>query len=88
MNLATIIGTHPANDAALRIGEDVVTYGELRHDVGALRGGLTALGEEMPCNVLADEILTPGDGQIRALISVGVPWPSAAIRPNHAASAG
>ena len=44
MNLATIIGTHPANDAALRIGEDVVTYGELRHDVGALRGGLTALG--------------------------------------------
>jgi anaerobic selenocysteine-containing dehydrogenase len=33
--------------------------------------GLTQLGEEMPCNVLADEILTPGDGQIRALIVVG-----------------
>lgn len=33
--------------------------------------GLTALGEEMPCNVMADEILTPGDGQIKALIVVG-----------------
>ncbi len=29
------------------------------------------LGVEMPCNVLADEILTPGEGQVRALISVG-----------------
>ncbi|MEM8725761.1 MAG: molybdopterin dinucleotide binding domain-containing protein, partial [Pseudomonadota bacterium] len=29
------------------------------------------LGFEMPCNVMADEILTPGEGQIRALISVG-----------------
>ncbi|MEM8825884.1 MAG: molybdopterin-dependent oxidoreductase [Pseudomonadota bacterium] len=33
--------------------------------------GLTALGEEMPCNVLADEILTPGAGQVRALINIG-----------------
>jgi anaerobic selenocysteine-containing dehydrogenase len=33
--------------------------------------GLTALGQEMPCNVLADEILTPGEGQLRALINVG-----------------
>jgi anaerobic selenocysteine-containing dehydrogenase len=32
---------------------------------------LTHLGLEMPCNVLADEILTPGEGQIRALICVG-----------------
>jgi anaerobic selenocysteine-containing dehydrogenase len=32
---------------------------------------LTALGQEMPCNVLADEILTPGEGQVRALINVG-----------------
>ena len=32
---------------------------------------LGQLGFEMPCNVLADEILTPGDGQVRALISVG-----------------
>ena len=29
------------------------------------------LGREMPCNVLADEILTPGDGQIKAFISIG-----------------
>jgi anaerobic selenocysteine-containing dehydrogenase len=33
--------------------------------------GLGQLGVEMPCNVMADEILTPGPGQIRALISVG-----------------
>jgi anaerobic selenocysteine-containing dehydrogenase len=33
--------------------------------------GLGHLGWEMPCNVLADEILTPGDGQVRAFISVG-----------------
>jgi anaerobic selenocysteine-containing dehydrogenase len=33
--------------------------------------GLTHLGMEMPCNVMADEILTPGPGQIRALISFG-----------------
>jgi anaerobic selenocysteine-containing dehydrogenase len=33
--------------------------------------GLGQLGIEMPCNVLADEILTPGEGQVRALISVG-----------------
>lgn len=32
---------------------------------------LGVLGQEMPCNVLADEILTPGEGQVRALISVG-----------------
>ena len=32
---------------------------------------LTHLGMEMPCNVLADEIFTPGDGQVRALISIG-----------------
>jgi anaerobic selenocysteine-containing dehydrogenase len=33
--------------------------------------GLTHLGTEMPCNVLADEILTPGEGQVRALINIG-----------------
>lgn len=32
---------------------------------------LTMLGTEMPCNVLADEILTPGEGQVRALINIG-----------------
>ena len=33
--------------------------------------GLGMMGVEMPCNVIADEILTPGEGQIRAFISVG-----------------
>ncbi len=33
--------------------------------------GMTHLGTEMPCNVLADEILTPGEGQVRALINIG-----------------
>ncbi|MEW4468110.1 molybdopterin-dependent oxidoreductase [Parasphingorhabdus sp. JC815] len=33
--------------------------------------GLGHLGKEMPCNVLADEILTPGEGQIKAFISIG-----------------
>ena len=42
MNLATIIGTHPADSAALRFGDEIVTYGQLRADVGALRGGLMA----------------------------------------------
>ena len=33
--------------------------------------GLTQLGDEMPCNIMADEILTPGEGQIRALFCIG-----------------
>jgi anaerobic selenocysteine-containing dehydrogenase len=33
--------------------------------------GLTQLGDEMPCNVMADEILTPGEGRIRALFCLG-----------------
>ena len=33
--------------------------------------GIGKLGQEMPCPVLADEILTPGDGQIKVLISIG-----------------
>lgn len=32
---------------------------------------LGALYDEMPCNVLADEILTPGEEQIRALFCIG-----------------
>ena len=48
-------------------------------------GELTAMGimgasREMPTNLLADEILLPGDGQVRALIVVGgnplVAWPN------------
>jgi long-chain acyl-CoA synthetase len=44
MNLATIIGTHPADTPALRVGAETVTYSELRAGVGALRGGLIAQG--------------------------------------------
>jgi anaerobic selenocysteine-containing dehydrogenase len=33
--------------------------------------GLGQFGVEMPINVFADEVLTPGDGQIKALICVG-----------------
>jgi anaerobic selenocysteine-containing dehydrogenase len=33
--------------------------------------GLGQFGVEMPINVFADEVLTPGDGQIKALVSVG-----------------
>ena len=44
MNLATIIGTHPADAPALRFGATIVSYGELRAAVGALRGGLIARG--------------------------------------------
>jgi len=33
--------------------------------------GIGKLGREMPCNVLADEILTPGEGQVKVLISIG-----------------
>jgi anaerobic selenocysteine-containing dehydrogenase len=44
--------------------------------------GLTQIGFEMPTATLADEILTPGEGQIRALINIGgnpiVAWPNQA----------
>ncbi len=44
--------------------------------------GLTQIGIEMPTAVLADEILTPGEGQVRALICIGgnplVAWPNQA----------
>ena len=44
--------------------------------------GLTQIGIEMPTAALADEILTPGDGQVRALICIGgnplVAWPNQA----------
>lgn len=33
--------------------------------------GIGKLGQEMPCPVLADEILTPGEGRVRVLISIG-----------------
>ena len=44
--------------------------------------GLTQIGIEMPTAALADEILLPGNGQVRALICIGgnplVAWPNQA----------
>ena len=44
MNLATIIDPHPDDAPALVAHGRTVTYGELRRDVAALRGGLAGLG--------------------------------------------
>ena len=52
-----------------QVGADVQLFGD-GFPASRFRN-LTHLGTEMPCNVLADEILTPGDGQVRALISIG-----------------
>jgi anaerobic selenocysteine-containing dehydrogenase len=58
--------------------------GGARSRINPELGELTALGmmgpvKEMPCALLADEILTPGEGQVRALIVVGgnplLAWP-------------
>ena len=44
MNLATIIESHPAGAAALVNRGRITTYGELRNQVGELRGALMGLG--------------------------------------------
>ena len=44
MNLAALIEPHPADAPALISRGRVTTYGELREQVGALRGGLVGLG--------------------------------------------
>jgi long-chain acyl-CoA synthetase len=44
VNLATIIDTHPEHAPALWSGDEVITYGELRRQVGGMRGGLARLG--------------------------------------------
>ena len=53
-----------------QVGPPVAMFGAEGMNKSRIRG-LGQLGFEMPCNVLADEILTPGEGQVRALISVG-----------------
>ena len=53
-----------------QVGAKVPLYGAEGMAKSRFRG-LGHLGVEMPCNVLADEILTPGEGQVRALISIG-----------------
>lgn len=59
----------PATPRRAQVNPPLTPYGE-GFPKSRFRG-LTHLGFEMPCNVMADEILTPGEGQIRALISVG-----------------
>ena len=46
MNLAAIIDSHPDHASALLAANEVTTYGELRSQTAALRGGLVALGVE------------------------------------------
>ena len=53
-----------------QVGPPMVMFGAEGMAKSRFRG-LGQLGFEMPCNVLADEILTPGEGQVRALISIG-----------------
>ncbi len=52
-----------------QVGLPVAMFGE-GHAQSRIRG-IGKLGQEMPCPVLADEILTPGEGQVRVLISIG-----------------
>lgn len=44
MNLAHLIDDHPADAVALISGDQRLTYGELREQVAAVRGGLSAQG--------------------------------------------
>lgn len=62
--------TTPRAPTRAQVADPVPMFGAPGMNKSRFRG-LGQLGLEMPCNVLADEILTPGEGQIRALISVG-----------------
>lgn len=62
--------TTPQGARRAQVGPDVPMFGAEGMPKSRFRG-LGHLGWEMPCNVLADEILTPGEGQVRAFISVG-----------------
>lgn len=62
--------TTPRPPTRAQVGAPIPMFGAPGMAKSRFRG-LGQLGFEMPCNVLADEILTPGEGQIRALISVG-----------------
>lgn len=59
----------PVTPRRAQVAPPMTPYGE-GFPASRIRG-LTHLGMEMPCNVLADEMLTPGEGQIRALIVIG-----------------
>ncbi len=62
--------TTPQTPRRAQVGPPVPMFGAPGMAKSRFRN-LGQLGFEMPCNVMADEILTPGEGQIRALISVG-----------------
>jgi anaerobic selenocysteine-containing dehydrogenase len=62
--------TTPRAPTRAQVADPVAMFGAPGMAKSRFRG-LGQLGFEMPCNVMADEILTPGEGQIRALISVG-----------------
>lgn len=62
--------TSPRAPTRAQVADPMVMFGGDGMAKSRFRG-LGQLGVEMPCNVMADEILTPGPGQIRALISVG-----------------
>ncbi|MEL7444866.1 MAG: molybdopterin-dependent oxidoreductase [Pseudomonadota bacterium] len=62
--------TTPRAPTRAQVAEPVPMFGAEGMAKSRFRN-LGQLGFEMPCNVMADEILTPGEGQIRALISVG-----------------
>jgi len=59
MNIAAVIADHPAESAAIMSRAEVTTYGMLRDQVAALRGGLRGLG------------LEPGD---QVAIACGTNW--------------
>ncbi|MFZ9394584.1 MAG: molybdopterin-containing oxidoreductase family protein [Erythrobacter sp.] len=62
--------TSPRMATRAQVADEVPMFGAPGMAKSRFRG-LGQLMFEMPCNVMADEILTPGEGQIRALISVG-----------------
>lgn len=60
---------HAAGPKKAQVAPPVPMFGE-GFEKSRIRG-IGKLGQEMPCSVMADEILTPGEGQIKVLISIG-----------------
>ena len=59
-----IFGEHALDVAALAHAGDAATYGKYRSRIG----GHPDVFREFPIGILADEITTPGEGQVRAMI--------------------
>ena len=58
--------THPAVDI---VGRDLVGRGHLGRWASRVRGA-PEFGGELPVSVLAEEMTTPGEGQVRALLTI------------------